>query len=154
MPGVGKSVVGKNLAQRLNYHLIDLDSYIEKKAKASIPELFNISEAHFRDLESLALKDINEDNLVVSCGGGIVTRLSNKDLMDGIIIYLNLPLELLEARINNNARPLLKDYTLKELYKKRCNSYYYFAKHIITNYSLDDTLREIIRRLNYENFNN
>ena len=39
LPGVGKSTVGKELANRLEYQFIDLDLYIEK-SKKSFDEFF------------------------------------------------------------------------------------------------------------------
>ena len=39
--GCGKSVIGKQLAKRMNLKFIDLDLYIEKKHNRSITEIFD-----------------------------------------------------------------------------------------------------------------
>ncbi len=156
MPGVGKSTIAKKLALKIKYALVDLDLEVEGLAGMSIKEIFSKKgEAYFRSLETKALEGLKDkDNLVIATGGGIVENLKNKSLMDGIIIYLSLPLEELEKRIDYSSRPLFKSNSLIELYQRRENKYYYFAKHIVSNYVIEDTVLEIVRRLNYENFNN
>lgn len=156
MPGVGKSTIAKKLALKIKYALVDLDLEVERLAGMSIREIFSKNgETYFRSLETKALEGVKDkDNLVIATGGGIVENLKNKSLMEGIIIYLSLPLKELEKRIDYSSRPLFKSNSLLELYQRRENKYYYFAKHIVSNYVIEDTVLEIIRRLNYENFNN
>ena len=51
--GTGKSAVGKELAERLNYQHLDTDREIEKRTGRSIPEIFEREgEEYFRKLES------------------------------------------------------------------------------------------------------
>ena len=55
--GVGKSTLGKLLANSFNFEFIDLDSYIEQKENLSIPEIFkDKGEIYFRKIESQSLK--------------------------------------------------------------------------------------------------
>ena len=156
MPGVGKTTIGKLLAEKLNYAFCDLDALIEKNIGQTIPDIFKAKgEAYFRKLESNALMDLKEaNNLVVSTGGGIVENINNKSLMSGIIIYLSAPLATLEKRASATNRPLLRTNSLEDLYRRRENKYYYFAKHIINNENVSSTVTKIIRRLKNENFNN
>ena len=39
-PGSGKSTIAKKIANRLNFHVVDLDHLFESKYKLSIPEFF------------------------------------------------------------------------------------------------------------------
>ena len=79
MMGSGKSQTGLKLAELLNYKYIDLDSLIEKLAKKSINQIFNDEgEDNFRELEANCLKEtVKIPSLVISTGGGIVTKSEN-----------------------------------------------------------------------------
>ena len=59
LPGVGKSTVGKELANRIGYDYVDLDLYIEELMNKPIPEIFSeFGEDFFRELEKKALNDM------------------------------------------------------------------------------------------------
>src|SRR5690606_41582177 len=58
-----------------------------------IDEIFaRFGESVFRDYETKMLSELQEDSLVVACGGGIVEQKRNKALMNGLKIYLDTPL--------------------------------------------------------------
>ena len=111
--GTGKTASGKILARKLKTVFIDLDELIEKDQKRSINDIFEKEgEAYFRLLEYQQLEEFSrKDNLVVSCGGGIVINNENIVLMKktGTIISLTSTPEAIFARVKNQAhRPLLK----------------------------------------------
>ena len=91
----GKSTLGKKLAQTLNIDFIDTDKEIEKKAGAEISWIFEVEgEKGFREREREVLnKSINEEDVVISTGGGIVTEKDNRDLMitKGKVVYTLKP---------------------------------------------------------------
>ena len=72
MMGVGKSTIGKSLAQKLSFRFVDIDRLIEKKEGCSINLIFqNKSESYFRRLENnISLEKLKENNCVISLGGG------------------------------------------------------------------------------------
>ena len=72
--GTGKTVVGRELAKKLNAGFVDLDEAIEEKEKTTISDIFQTKgEEHFRSLEKEALAGVaTQKGCVVSCGGGIV----------------------------------------------------------------------------------
>lgn len=150
MPGSGKSTVGKKLANKINYQYIDMDEYIENKLNKKIPLIFSEDgEAYFRLKEKEVLNDfLLLDNVIISTGGGVIKDKSNKDLMNGKIIFIDVDLSILENRLkNDNTRPLLKVKTVKELYDERIDNYNYFYNLRVENIKIDDCVNDIIKEL-------
>ena len=153
----GKSVVGKKLSKRMGLNFFDTDEQIEKKAGATISWIFDIEgEERFREREFKTLSElIEEDNCVISTGGGIVLREENRALLKkGTGIYLKTSIQSqLERTMNDKERPLLqntdnKEETLKEMAKLR-NPIYETCSEIIieeTN-SPNETVDKIIQEL-------
>ena len=153
MPGSGKSTVGRLLSEKLNYTFIDLDGMIEKDALMFIDEIFEkYGEKKFRELETSALKHLPSCDLVVSCGGGIITKKENKALMDGIKIYLDTDIETIRQRLETDyIRPLLKKKSLDQLYQERYLKYVDFADVMISNdRKPEETVQLILNHLNKE----
>ena len=150
MPGSGKSTVVKKLANKINYQYIDMDEYIENKLNKKIPLIFSEDgEAYFRLKEKEVLNDfLLLDNVIISTGGGVIKDKSNKDLMNGKIIFIDVDLSILENRLkNDNTRPLLKVKTIKELYDERIDNYKYFYNLRVENIKVDDCVNDIIKEL-------
>ncbi|MBN2268818.1 MAG: shikimate kinase [Acholeplasmataceae bacterium] len=150
MPGSGKSTVGRLLAKALNYQYIDLDGVIEKDALMFIPSIFEtLGEVKFRKLETEALKSIEDENIVVSCGGGIVTVKENKAFMTGLKIYLDTDIEVIRNRLSNDyERPLLKEKSLDQIFDERFLKYQDFADVIVSNnVDIEETVKVILNYL-------
>ena len=100
------------MAQRLGYRYCDTDTLIEQVAAKSIAEIFQSSgEAEFRALEGQILDQLAPyTRLVVSTGGGIILRQENWGyLRQGVVVWINVPLEELQRRLQgNHNRPLLQ----------------------------------------------
>jgi shikimate kinase len=137
MPGAGKSVVGKELAGRLGVPFVDLDTEIERRQGAAVPEIFNRNgEAAFRALEAAELVHASsQDPSVVACGGGVVLEPANRITLrnTGLVVYLDVPIELLRERISPEAgRPLIrKEGDLESLLSQREPLYREFAAHVV-----------------------
>jgi len=121
MMGCGKSQTGLKLAELLKYKYIDLDSLIEILAKKSINQIFNDEgEDNFRELETNCLKEtIKIPSLVISTGGGIVTKSENWGILrQGIIAWIDLDKDIAIERLKNEIekRPLLQGNNLNDLY--------------------------------------
>lgn len=121
--GSGKSSLGRKLARRLSYDFIDLDEYIENQENRTIDTIFSDQgESHFRILESKAIKQINQENLVISCGGGTPCFHDNMEFMNqnGTTIYLDVQPQILASRLINskNQRPLLANLNESEIANK------------------------------------
>lgn len=151
LPGVGKSTVGKKLAEQLGFSFIDLDHYIEQQAMLFVDEIFMLyGEEYFRALESNCLLELSsQENVVIACGGGIIKNEKNKGIMDGLVCYLTAPLEQIEDRLVSSSivRPILQTKKLNDLYQERKQAYEEFADVMIENEELDSTIQQILERL-------
>ena len=110
--GVGKSTIGKLLAEEMNGQLVEMDEAIEAEQKMTINEIFTkYGEAYFRNLESeLVARISKENNRIVSCGGGAVLREENVANMkeSGKIVFLSATPETIYQRVRHSTnRPLL-----------------------------------------------
>jgi shikimate kinase len=111
--GSGKSTIGPLLANSLGYEFVDLDQSIEQRAGKTITRIFEENgEEYFRALELYALKGLaNQNNLVISLGGGVLENDESYELIQksGTMVYLKSPSKTLARRLcNKSDRPLLK----------------------------------------------
>jgi shikimate kinase/3-dehydroquinate synthase len=72
--GTGKSTVGRLTADRLGWHLLDMDAEIERREGTSIPDMFETrGEAAFRAVErAVFLEGLDRQHVVIATGGGAV----------------------------------------------------------------------------------
>jgi len=134
LPGSGKSVVGKRLANRHAATFIDLDERIERADGRPIPTIFaEDGEAAFRRIERDAVEALgpaDPDGLVhrvIATGGGAVVDPRNRwALYRGrIVVWLDGRPEVLAQRLRRSphVRPLVQGRdpigTLRELGAKR-----------------------------------
>jgi len=111
--GVGKSTIGRMLAQATGRTFKDTDHVIEERCGADIPWIFDIEgEAGFRERETAVLRDlIEEPGLVLATGGGIVTQEENCSLLaqQARVVYLTASIDQLVKRTRRDRkRPLLQ----------------------------------------------
>ncbi len=114
MPGIGKSTVGRELAEICEIPFIDLDTFITELRGRAISDIFKLEgEEAFRQYEKKALEKIIPGNhaLIVACGGGTPCRSVTHQLMSqsGLSVYLKGTQDLLFERLKANVetRPLL-----------------------------------------------
>jgi len=110
--GVGKSHVGRLLAERLSFPFISIDRAIEARAGMTIPEIVELyGWSGFRDRESLEVREISGwDNIIVDSGGGVVERPENIDRLreNGCMIWLKAAVPTIISRIEGGTnRPAL-----------------------------------------------
>lgn len=111
--GVGKSTIGRMLAERLGWSFVDTDQRIAKEAGASIPSLFEREgEAGFRSRERAAVRlACMGSRQVIAVGGGACMDPDNLAHMQaaGLIVVLTAEPEALWQRVSGTARPLACD---------------------------------------------
>ncbi|NRA43627.1 MAG: AAA family ATPase [Oligoflexales bacterium] len=116
--GSGKTAIGKQLARRLGFGYLDLDDWIEKSEKKTIPRIFkDHGEAYFRKKETEALSSIKSAvSQVISLGGGAMQAEQNWELIDGlgVTVWLQVSPNAIAKRFASHPeelkkRPLLSD---------------------------------------------
>ena len=133
MMGSGKSTIGRILAQRLKYSFVDTDNLIEQKTNKSTKEIFdNEGEEHFRKLETQVLKKVSayRHSAIVATGGGIIQKPINWSyLRQGLVVWLDVDVEILKKRISKDEnRPLANE--LESLLEERYSLYSQANLHI------------------------
>ncbi len=131
MMGAGKSTVGQHLAKLLGYRFFDTDCVIEAVVQKSVAQIFAESgEDRFRALETQVLAELSAyTRLVIATGGGIILKRENWGyLRYGVIVWLDVPIERLQVRLQNDqTRPLLHaadlETTLRSLLQQRTPLY-------------------------------
>jgi len=110
--GVGKTEVGKLLAEKLHMTYLDTDEVIEKEQGRLISDIFaKDGEGAFREMESKVLKNLAKvKDHVVSTGGGIVLRPDNVKMMKkagNLVLLWTDPEVVCERTKKTSNRPLL-----------------------------------------------
>ncbi|HEY5646546.1 MAG TPA: shikimate kinase AroK [Pseudomonadales bacterium] len=155
---VGKSTVGRLLAQQLGYAFYDSDHVIEERAGADIAWIFDVEgEAGFRERESQVLDELTaKEGVVVATGGGAVLRAQNRQMLGsrGCVVHLHSPLERLLERVQKDRkRPLLQNDdaagTLARLQREREPLYSEVADYrfVTDQQSPKSLVRSIIEQL-------
>ncbi len=110
--GTGKTTIGRAVAVRMGFKLLDSDHEIERNAGRTIAEIFaQAGEAAFRALETEFIERGHPDRgCVVACGGGLVVQPGMLELLDrkGVVVCLHATLEtILKRTQGSRSRPLL-----------------------------------------------
>lgn len=119
--GVGKTTVGKILAQKLGLAFIDTDEFIEQRYHSSVSDMFACCGVDkFRKRESVALIELTQkQDTVLSTGGGLPVHPGNMDLLLSrtTVVYLRATPEELVGRLSlvKATRPLVAGKTEDEI---------------------------------------
>ncbi len=104
MPGVGKSTVGVLLAKALSKAFLDTDLLIQSNEGRRLQDIIDADGlAAFRAIEERRIAELNAANTVIATGGSVPysERAMASLKADGIVVFLDLPLDELERRITN-----------------------------------------------------
>ena len=162
MMGVGKSTVGKNLAQKLSYNFVDIDRTIESREGSTINLIFkNKSESYFRKLENeISLEKLKKKNTVISLGGGaFLNKYIRREVKNtSVSFWLDVDVAKLIKRLKKTKkRPLLYNknlnITVNKIYLERKKTYSEADYRIKCNFLGPDKIVDKILKL-YEKSGN
>jgi shikimate kinase len=127
--GVGKSSVGRRLANALSLPFRDADAEVETAAGRSIPDIFaELGEAAFREGERRVISRLLEQPPhVLATGGGAFMSPDTRALIKGkaVSVWLKTDLEVLARRVaRKNTRPLLIGRDPLEVLKAQADARY------------------------------
>lgn len=155
--GVGKTTVGRRLAQRLDLTFVDADEEIEAAAGMTVAEIFErFGESYFRDGERRVIARLVDGTpKVIATGGGAFMNEETRTLIldRATAVWLEADIEVLVERVGRRAtRPLLKGRNprdvLRDLAKVRNPIYALAPIHIRSQPSPHDaTVKAILKAL-------
>lgn len=156
--GVGKTTIGRVLADTLELQFFDSDREIEASTGADIPWIFDVEgEDGFRAREVKMINDLSKrKNIVLATGGGAVLAEKNRKRLAkrGVVVYLRASIrQQVERTSRDKSRPLLQtanpEKKIRELMKIRDPLYREIADIIVdTNRRNPRTIsQEICKRL-------
>ncbi len=136
MPGAGKTTIGKKLSVLLGRTVVDADDEVVRMTGRTIADLFREGESVFRDAETRVVGHLStKENIIISCGGGVVKRQENMEVLrkTGKIFFLNRTLKDIAACVDKTTRPLLnaQEDRLTALYKERLPLYVRYSDYTI-----------------------
>ena len=153
--GTGKTTVGRAVAHRIGFQLLDSDHEIERLQGRTIPEIFAQSgEPAFRALERTFIESGHPPvRTLVACGGGLVVQPGMLALLKsrGVVVCLHASLETILARTSRqHNRPLLAvedpEQRIRTLYAAREPVYKQAGTVILTDARpLADVAAHVIR---------
>jgi shikimate kinase len=153
MMGSGKTTLGELLAKKLHYRFLDTDAIIETLSQKTITQIFaEEGEASFRTLERDVLKEVSAyTRTVIATGGGIILSQDNwSHLRDGMVIWLDVSIDILTQRLaHDKTRPLLQkeDLTTKLTDLRQQRQYLYQQADITITVFDRDTPEDIINKI-------
>ena len=151
----GKTTVAHALAARLGWRAEDIDELIEARERMTVADIFSrFGEPHFRAIEREMLRLVLPlRHSVVATGGGTFIDPDNRQAinLDGVSVWIDVPLDVLIARIPaDGRRPLAADRAqMERLYSTRRLGYSQAQIHIDAGMAPAEEIAErVLDRLN------
>src|SRR5215208_6819874 len=132
----GKTTVARALAERLGWRVEDIDTLIEARERRIVADIFaRHGEPYFRAVERDILRMLLPlRHVVVATGGGTFMDPENRAAinLDGVSVWLDVPLDELVARLPaDGRRPLAADRAqMERLYTIRQAAYAHARIHL------------------------
>lgn len=155
--GVGKTTVGRAVAEQLGREFFDSDQMIEARTGRTVRTIWlEDGEPAFRELETEVLRDAlaAAEPAVIAAAGGVVLSETNRSLLNGDeahVVWLLADDDVLLDRVRKGAhRPLLDDDpagTLARMAAERAPLYQQVADAIVSvgRRSPNDVAKAVLR---------
>lgn len=155
MPACGKSSTGVILAKGMGMDFLDTDLLIQQREGDLLQNLIDQNGMNqFLRMEEAALLSIETKCTVIATGGSAVYSAAAMEHLrtSGDVIYLRLPVDILEQRLHNiHSRGIAMEpgETLFDLFQKRSELYETYADLILDteSHTVEDTVEQIIKML-------
>jgi shikimate kinase len=155
--GVGKSTLGKLLAEALDRDFFDTDREVERQSGRTPNDFFaNGEEAEFRRIEAQVVWElVTRGPVVIALGGGALLDPTSRNLIQHktALVHLHVPWTHLRVHLPEIAegRPLLKGKSVPEIhrmYLARHHTYQKAALRItVSRVSIDEAIRTVLTAL-------
>ena len=127
--GVGKTTIGRRLAEHFGLPFVDADEEIEKAAGQSVADIFaHYGEAAFRDGEQKVISRLLEgETRILATGGGALTHPKTRESLKAkaITLWLRTDIKVLARRVANKPhRPLVRDRNPIDVLKEHMKTRY------------------------------
>ena len=139
MAGAGKSTVGRELANILNFRLIDSDVLIEEQQGKSLQKILD-DEGYIRlrEIENSALKNLHFKEIILSTGGSAVysDEAMKHIQQNSKVIFLDVSFsEILERVPSFLDRGFAKapSQSIEDAFEERQELYNKYSHHIVSN---------------------
>lgn len=145
---VGKSTIGRLLADRLEVPFADTDAEIERAFGMTVADIFRArGEAEFRNAERRVISALLAGRpMILAAGGGAFVDSETREMLleSATTVWLDTPIELILSRIGrSNDRPLAagrSEEQLRRLWEERRPCY---AQAQVRVEAADDTRRAL-----------
>ena len=139
MAGAGKSTVGRELANILNFRLIDSDTLIEEQQGKSLQKILD-DEGYIRlrEIENSVLKNLHFKEIILSTGGSAVysDEAMKHIQQNSKVIFLDVSFNKILERVPSfHDRGFAKapSQSIEDAFEERQELYNKYSHHIVSN---------------------
>ena len=139
MAGAGKSTVGRELANILNFRLIDSDTLIEEQQGKSLQKILD-DEGYLRlrEIENSVLKNLHFKEIILSTGGSAVysDEAMKHIQQNSKVIFLDVSFNKILERVPSfHDRGFAKapSQSIEDAFEERQELYKKYSQHIVSN---------------------
>ena len=156
MPGTGKSSVGVILAKHIGYAFMDTDIELVRRTGRTLPRILREDGLErFLEMEGETGLAVQCENTVIATGGSMVfSENAMQHLCEsGVVIWLETPVETLEARLTGGSRERRGvaapgDLSIRDIYALREPLYTKYAQiRIACQDGVENVVGDIILKL-------